>query len=275
MNIIERYMISKFGDTARCEDAIVVNNDFACVIDGASSKSGKIWEGKPSGLMAAHILSQHVHRLPKDVRCLEAIDMLTNSIAEYYRRNNLYEDMKNVPAERFTATIALYSRFQHELWIVGDIQCLVDHQLHTSRMLIDDVVVNARALYLACELMRGKDQEGLAEADPGRTFVQPLIGMQAVFQNADTDSPYAFGVIDGFQVPERLIKQVKLPAHSRQLVLMSDGYPDPRPTLQEAEARLQAILQNDPLCIQLYKAVKGLGQGRISYDDRAYLRIAL
>lgn len=275
MNVLEQLLISKYGDRERSEDAIVVTDDFACVIDGASSKSGRLWGGKGSGLMAALLLSDVVRELPRTVDGPMAIQLLTTGIAAYYQRHGVYDELYAHPAERFTASVALYSAQRRELWMVGDAQGMIGGQLYTTRMLIDDVVVQTRALFLELERLGGKSIEALMELDTGRAFVQPLIARQAVFQNAAMDSPYAFGVIDGFTVPTHFIKTVTIDARHDELVLATDGYPRLRPTLAESEAALQAILADDPLCMRDFKAVKGLGHGRVSYDDRAFVRLAL
>ena len=56
--------------------------------------------------------------------------------------------------------------------------------------------------------------------------------------------------------------------------LASDGYPVLKGTLAESERELERIINNDPLCIDLYKATKGVMQGYKSFDDRTYIRIA-
>lgn len=275
MNVLEQLLISKYGDRERTEDAIVVTDDFACVIDGASSKSGRLWGGKGSGLMAALLLADAVRELPRAIDGHAAVQFLTASIAAYYQRHGVYDELYTHPSERFTASIALYSACRRELWMIGDAQGMIDGQLYTTRMLIDDVVVQTRALYLELERMEGKSIEALMELDTGRAYVQPLIERQAVFQNSAADSPFAFGVIDGFAVPEHFIKTVLIDVRHDELVLATDGYPDLKPTLAASEAALQAILRDDPLCMRVFKAVKGLGKGRVSYDDRAFVRVAL
>lgn len=275
MHVLEQLLISKYGDRERSEDAIVLTDDFVCVIDGASSKSGRLWGGKGSGLMAALLLSDAVRELPRSIDGHAAIQSLTASIAAYYQRHDVYDELYAQPSERFTASVALYSACRRELWMVGDAQGMIDGQLYTTRMLIDDVVVQTRALYLELERLGGKSIEELMELDTGRAFVQPLIERQAVFQNSAAASPYAFGVIDGFAVPAHFIKTVALDTRHDELVLASDGYPDLKPTLAESEAALAMILRDDPLCMRVFKAVKGLGRGRVSYDDRAFVRLAL
>lgn len=60
-----------------------------------------------------------------------------------------------------------------------------------------------------------------------------------------------------------------------ELVLASDGYPFLKPTLDESEAMLASQLGNDPLCMNTFKATKGLMAGNKSFDDRSYLRVGI
>ena len=62
---------------------------------------------------------------------------------------------------------------------------------------------------------------------------------------------------------------------AKEIVLASDGYPFLMPTLQESEERLADLLRDDPLCISIYKASKGLMQGNKSFDDRSYVRFTV
>jgi len=52
----------------------------------------------------------------------------------------------------------------------------------------------------------------------------------------------------------------------------SDGFPDPLPTLDESETRLQEHLEIDPAAVaELWSVGKALRPGANSVDDRAYL----
>ncbi|MCA0352230.1 MAG: hypothetical protein LCH85_09555 [Chloroflexi bacterium] len=274
MQVIESFMESKNGDMDGCEDSIFINDHFACVIDGVSSKFGKLWEGKTSGKMATILLENAIKVLPRTASLDEAVAALTLSIADYYQKNGIYENLKENTAERFSATISLYSDYHREVWSIGDVQCLIDGKVYVNRMLIDDIVVNTRALYLELELIEGKQPNQIMESDLGRKFISSLIQRQGIFQNSPINSPYAFGVVDGFDIPKNLITVTAI-GKTNEVVLASDGYPDVRSTLMESEAILATILKEDPLCMRIFKAVKGLGEGRTSYDDRAYLRFRI
>ena len=75
-------------------------------------------------------------------------------------------------------------------------------------------------------------------------------------------------------IPENLIHVISV-ADAKGIVLASDGYPVLKRTLAESERELERIINNDPLCINLYKATKGVMQGYKSFDDRTYIRIEI
>lgn len=275
MEIIEQHREGKKGGTDKCEDEFVVTDGFACVIDGVSSKANRLWEGQTSGLRAATIVKEAVLYLPHEADLDTAIEHLTNSVLTYYREKGVEQDLRSNPVYRLAATIALYSLYRNEIWLVGDCQCIVDGKSYTNPLLIDEVMAGARAAYLHMELKKGRTIEDLLVNDVGRDYIMPLMANQWVFQNSLDNNPYTYSVIDGFQVPRSRIKTVKVPNDAEYIVLASDGYPFLRPTLSESEELLREVLTEDKLCINKYKALTGLTDGKISYDDRAYIKLAL
>ena len=136
---------------------------------------------------------------------------------------------------------------------------------------MDEVIANARALYLEGEIAQGKTIEELMKNDSGREFILPLLVRQQYFQNARMDSLYNYSIIDGFELNTKDIKVVKV--KNKSIILASDGYPKLFNTLSDSEKYLEYILKNDPLCIKLHKSTKGLKENLNSFDDRAYIKI--
>ena len=273
MKIVEGTLKSRDGNLQNCEDAVVVTDDFACVMDGTTSKSEAVWQEKTSGQMASILISDAVTSLSRNVTREEAINALTSRIADYYRSNKLYDELKKEPIRRFTASVALYSDCRKEIWIIGDVQAKVGQETFGSRIVLEEILANARALFLEMELIRGKTIDELMQVDTGREFIKPLLKGQSLFQNSDPHNPYSYGVIDGFPVPEPAIKTIRIEKGTEYLILATDGYPFLEPTLEQSERRLEEVLTSDPLCMREYKATKGLKKGTISYDDRAYLKL--
>lgn len=274
MKIIEQYVESKTGNLQDCEDNIFISDNFAAVIDGVTSKSVRRFSKNiPSGKISSVSLKAALGKLKYNVSAEEAVLFLTKTIFSLYEKHNLVDRMEKNQLERATASIIIYSKYQKEIWSIGDCQCLVDNVLHTNKKYIDELLANVRALFIESEKRLGKLNND-TNIDNGRNFILPLLKRQFLFQNVNNGCEYSYGVIDGFNVPKEDIKVISV-ADSKIIVLASDGYPQLCSTLKQSENQLKKILKRDPLCYKEYKSTKGLIKGNVSFDDRAYLKIKL
>lgn len=272
MKVIQTHIIGKHTDQNLCEDHIEITDDFVLLIDGATSKSLLTFDGKKGGKKAGELLSRALSQVSPAATAMEFVEELTQAIQHYYQSLQLAEHMLKHPTDRITAAIAVYSRYKNEVWLVGDTQCLLDQQVYTNEKRVDQTIADARALYLEMALLQGEKISDLQENDQGRQYVLPLLEQQAVFQNATIDSPYAYGVIDGFPVQRKHV--LVIPVKTSYIILASDGYPQLFPTLEETEQHLQTIIIEDPLCYQQLRSTKGVLKGNVSFDDRSWVKIA-
>ena len=56
MQIIEKFIESKYGNNALCEDGLFINEKFIAVMDGVTAKGKILWNNKTSGFHAKEIL---------------------------------------------------------------------------------------------------------------------------------------------------------------------------------------------------------------------------
>src|SRR5699024_12818824 len=84
------------------------------------------------------------------------------------------------------------------------------------------------------------------------------------------DTRFGYSVLNGQEIPSSLITTIPVQAGD-EIVLTSDGYPDIRPTFEETEAYLQAIIHNDPNLIDQFISTKGVNPDQVSFDDRSYI----
>ena len=272
--ITENKLVAKTGDLQLCEDQIVVNNHFAAVIDGASSKTERTYREKSSGRFAADLLKSAINRLPEDATFEQACDFLTYSFAKYYHKENTYHHLENNPVDRPTASVAIYSDYQQEVWLIGDCQCLVGKKLHIRQKRADQVIASVRALYLELLLQSdGFTVESLQAYDLSRDYILPLLKTQIEYQNSTNNHPFSYSVIDGFPIIDVNTAVIPLGSNNKPIVLATDGYPKLYTSLSQSENFLQKALEQDPLCYQKFQSTKGLYTGNISFDDRAYLKI--
>jgi glycerophosphoryl diester phosphodiesterase len=274
MKIIEEFLSSKTPRQSDCEDSIFVSEDFAAVIDGVTSTSTRKYAEETPGKACSQLLKKTLKVLPYKSTAKQMVEYLTSAVYSMYKELGIEEEVTNLPAGRACASIVMYSRFRNEIWMVGDCQCLVDGTYHSNTKPIDTLISNIRSLFIQTELKLGKSYDDMLAVDTGRAFILPLLEWQPVFQNSPIKNEFTHGVINGFKVPQREIKVIKL-SDPKQVILASDGYPCLFETLAKSERYLKKILKDDPLCFREFKTTKGLKPGNVSFDDRAYLKVAI
>ena len=79
-----------------------------------------------------------------------------------------------------------------------------------------------------------------------------------------------YAVIDGTPI---YMGGTRLIRACREVVLASDGYPFLLPTLRDSEEALARQLKDDPQNLSFFLATKGIVEGNLSFDDRAYVRL--
>ncbi|WP_299459271.1 hypothetical protein [uncultured Microscilla sp.] len=271
--VVEHKLVSKTGNFFTCEDQIVATDYHAAVIDGATSKLATTYQGKTTGRFAAEILKNAIARFPVQVTFDEAVDLLTYALAKHYHRNNEYDYLKEHPLERPTASVAIYSDYQREVWLIGDCRCMIDKKVYNHRRRPEEVIARIRALYLEIALQQGASVASLQHRDIGREYILPLLKGQVAFQNSHSNHPYGYSAIDGFPVVDKHLSVIPVDGDDVSIVLASDGYPVLYRTLEQSENYLYAALKKDPLCFREFLNTKGVMKGNISFDDRAYLRL--
>jgi len=245
------------------------------VIDGVTSKTQRRWDGKTGGRIAAEIIKEAFDHIPFDATARQTVDILTAAIHALYKQYEVTDVVQDDAVQRAVACFVALSIERKEVWFVGDCQCMLNQECIQYTKEIDDITANARSLFLEAEIAKGKTIEELREHDTGREFILPLLERQMTFQNNPAAGQYWFPVIDGFDVPDEGIHVLSLTPDVKTIVLASDGFPYLKGSLEASEQALQGVFQDDPLLFRKYKSTKGLQQGNLSFDDRAYVKIAL
>ena len=156
---------------------------------------------------------------------------------------------------------------------VGDVAVGVDGNFFFRRKLLDDVAAAARAALLQARLLAGCTIDELCARDPGREMVLPLLRAGAAWRNR-ADTAYGFPCLDGGTTPAAMIEVFEITAGA-EVVVATDGYCDPRPTLQQSEEVLARSVVEDPLCLGPPPGTKAVLPGHVSFDDRTYVRVRL
>ena len=265
MKIKESFLKGKYDDPQRCEDSIVITDGFAAVIDGVTTKSERLYEGRKSGRVAAELLSSTIPAIDAKIDPEGMMNSLSSAIARFSA------DHRSIGNEIPRASVIVYSRAYHEVWSYGDCQCRIHGETYHHESRIDEMNGMLRQYVLETKLMEGASIEELLANDPGRKTIQMNLNSQYLFENID--DPFGYAVINGGNIQIELIKVIPVPA-SEEVILASDGYHELFDTLQETEAALSRHNWSDPLGMKDFAMTKGVYPGQISFDDRCYVRFA-
>lgn len=273
MKVVERQLVPKRGSLDACEDGIVVTDHFAAVIDGATDKTGALFDGVTGGRYAMLVCADAIKTLDPDADVFTAVEWMTDQLSKRLPVGLSIED-------RPTAVLAVYSTQRREIWRVGDVSLWHDRMTDGPdrlQKLVDFHAAGVRAAVIAAELANGRPADELRDDDVGRQVILPLLRRQAVFANNPDVGEWAngYGVINGRDVPPSFIERYPVPEDASTVVLATDGYPLALPTFKETEAYLQDRLSVDSLCVGPLRGTKGVQPGAESFDDRSYLRLAI
>lgn len=275
MEVIEKYILGKYGNMDLCEDAIVVTDDFIAVIDGVSSKINLGKNKKSTGKIASEIIAEGIKELRTDVSCSEAINYLNGRLHDFYIKENIEERLRKNPAERPAACVMIYSKALSQIWSVGDCQALYDGILVCDELEIDKLGSDIRRKVIEFLLATGVKEEELLEDDISKEITAPIFARQPYIRNKKFNSIYDYSVIEGFKIREDAAKIVDIPLETEEIVFASDGYPKIFACLEESEKYLKYIVEEDPLCFREFINHSGKYKDRVSFDDRSYIRFRI
>lgn len=257
MTITEHFICGKHT-VDDCEDGIVVSNDFAAVIDGSTSKTPtRLDPSMKNGRFAMLLISEYIKQMPANYTMYDFCRDITLRIAEEYNKRGITKRMAEHPEERLTASAIIYSNCRKEVWMVGDCQAIIDGTYYDNSKPYEQEIAIQRATLI---------KKGMSPKDARRAIEPQLIKAMLEGQNRQ------YAVIDGTPI---YIPGTRIVKASHSVVLASDGYPTLLPTLSESEEALAQHLTEDPQNIGDFVATKGLVEGNISFDDRAYIKLTL
>ena len=256
MKIIESNIIGKRSQET-CEDGIVITSDFVAVIDGSTSKTPThLAPDMKNGRYAMVLISEYIR---KELKAEASVDDFCQGVTAYiynkvYCKLKVVERLSAHPEERLTASAVIYSRARQEVWMVGDCQAIIDGRLYENGKPYEQEIAEKRAALI---------KHGMSPTEARQAIVPSLVQAMLNGQNK------SYAVIDGFPIYREGVKVVECQS---EIILASDGYPFLKPTLEESEKALADQLAHDPQNIDAFIATKGLVEGNISFDDRAYVR---
>lgn len=265
---MESFIQGKLSEN-ECEDIRFISDHFIAVIDGVTSKTDFLYQGKTTGKLAAQITAGVLRKLRREATWKEFTEQVNQEIRDFYEQVDFpYSKDK----QGLQAVCAVYSDFRREIWLIGDCQVQVDGTLYLNSKLSDDILSEMRCLALNIRQM--ENPNGLLDKESqkmARDLIEPWILRSTIFAN-DASTAYGYSILNGKEIPESLVKIIRMDHCPHGIVLASDGYPKVCASLEESEANLNKILESDRECCHIYHSTKGVREGYRSFDDRTYIR---
>ena len=256
MKILEVFSESKLGDESLNEDTIVITNQWVAVFDGETNK-GEHTDPSP-GRLAAQACAAVVPSIAPGTNPVDIASLLHSAVREL----GIGTDAATVGA--------VFDVVERRVTRIGDITVGINGKFDMFVSPSKAAAAVARTAYLKTLLEQGVPEDELRRDDPGREMVMPLLKAQKVWRNIGND--WGFGSVDGTQTPPELVDVFEVPAGA-ELILASDGYIEPKTTLEKSEAALSKTIQLDPMRILGRPGGKGVTPEAHSFDDRSYIRL--
>lgn len=82
--------------------------------------------------------------IPEENSCEEAINYLNKKILEEYKKEGIYDLIKEDPRKQPVASVVIYSKYYNQIWMIGDCKALygnntIDNELEIDIMYAKDV----------------------------------------------------------------------------------------------------------------------------------------
>ncbi len=245
-------------------DRLVATPHLVAVIDGTT---GKPWHPvEMTGGVVADQIGTVLAGLTGGESFNDVVLSMTAAVAE------LKAEVGCSPSQGGAATVAAVLLGPRVVLRVGDPWVRIGDHMHAPSLRAERAVAGARALMSGHALSKGISAARLREDDIAREAVLPLLQAAEELRNHPT-SEWAYGAIDGSQVPDQFVEHWRLPDEVVEVTLASDGFPWLGPDLESSEQALAARLARDPLMIEEPPATKGSPSAGASFDDRTFVRM--
>lgn len=248
-------VFTKGKDNVRNEDHYGYNKETFVVADGATDKSGKLYNGKTGGEILSCLISSIC--LETRLTGVKLVKKLTEECAAFYKKNNRLALTNGF--YRFAASFVC-ARLMKDKLIVTQVG---DSAFRTNRK---NIYLNTWSVGALASELRARYIQTTADIKGSRQFILPLLKAEYVFYN-HSKSPAGWGVINGTPVPKKFIKIYHFPIKSiNSLEIFSDGYYDiPKGMeVKDWEQIYKRIEKEDPYKYKNYKATK-------TKDDRTIM----
>ena len=262
MKIVEQLIRGKDGKLP-CGDNIFVSENYIAVIDGATPKGTRKWDGARGDVFVSVVIKNALALLPANLCATEAVSRINEAVkGEYEKHETSFSSLP--PEERLQASVVIFSAHHREIWLFGDSIFSVNGKEYLEKRGLDTLLSDLRALHIENAKREGVKYEG----DIGREAILPLL--KKCISYANTDGEFGYDAINGGKIRAENVKITKV-NKGDFVILASDGYPRLFDTLEKTESYLFDALKTDPECTGILRSTKGLAADNESFDDRSYV----
>ncbi|MCR4896596.1 MAG: toll/interleukin-1 receptor domain-containing protein [Lachnospiraceae bacterium] len=263
----QTFLLSKYGEGEPCGDCIVDDRNFIAVIDGATPKGTRLWNGQRGDVFVSELLAETIRGMDPEIDAHSAVELLNDAVKKAYETAGV-DPASMEPEEFLQASVLLFSCYRREVWSFGDCMLRINEKNYRNIKKGDIMLADLRAFCVEDAQQKGIDINASGEEDYGRTQILPFLKAFTGFANSDLS--FGYDCLNGGPIHKERVKVYQVQTGDF-VVLASDGYPRLFDTLEETEDYLAKCLEEDPLCIYKLRGTKGIKKGCISYDDRCYI----
>lgn len=257
IEVIEVLSVAKSGVDELNEDGFVITDVVVAVFDGATDKSGAAAPTPGRRMMQA--LRDAAEGWGVETTADEMVACL-NAVASEVGDGEVVGALLHAPSRSLVR--------------IGDVSVGVDGVFDVSTKRLDEVLARARAESLRAALDRGVTVDELRASDTGRAVIVDRLREQSRWCN-DPQHKYGYAAFSAVKpVPDSMVEPFDV-VDAEEIVLATDGYVCPQPTLEASEKLLTELIAHDPLRIDPPPGTKGVSPGNLSFDDRTYVRVRL
>jgi hypothetical protein len=240
------------------EDYFLYSDSCFVVVDGATDKSGRKYDGKTGGELVSRLVADEC--IATDMNGIDLVSHLNGKVSEMYKSLGIEKEISDAKM-RFTCGFICVRLTGQQVIVtyLGDLGFRINGKdVYQEKKQVDEDNANERLRYI----LETGDIEG------SRAHILPQIIKQFEFQN-NPDHPLGFGVIDGTSTPDKYVKVFEYDIGNVNLIeLFSDGYfavPKGN-SIDEWEHSWATVEREDPYKYIKYKSTK-------TTDDRLIMRV--
>ena len=173
MRVIKNVESTSIGkNRTKNDDGIYIGANFAMVVDGVSSKSAIMIDGKK--VRIADIIIEAIKKIDSKDAPSYAKELTLNEflpIINMYIKKFADEHGISLEEQKLEATSAIYSKYHNQLWMIGDCRAVYDGNIIENELKADDLYAEIRYEVIKALLAQGYTKEDIFKNDVSHAII--------------------------------------------------------------------------------------------------------